>query len=1280
MDALSNLKQRLTQAKAGFSSLVGNALKSRSIQNLGAWKNILENNQLPEIAGAFKSPLPQNNLQRMGNAGVDIASTIVGGGMQGGYNISSAYGQTAKNRDYSKVPTGAKQVGKAALTLQGTRAPVAALGFAGFGGAIKAGGDILAGKSLSDALPSGLISGIESIPSSTTQAGAWAAINPITKQLLAPITSKLAPKPLENLGTYLNLAKNATSKKMQDTFFSLAAKTVTQGLEKAALESFTSMGIYGGVQPAKTLKERVKNILTYGIQGAVVGTAMKGAGYAYTYITKGPVGWKAEGIGQKISKDIKQFGQDERGGIQIASPGREKDVTKMLMEERADIEKQLSATTSTLQKMDLKRDLENIDDALVELKNSPQVMRTHFPVAPKPGTSTKNVMSFINPEGVEVPVEQTHLGAAQQLDVGKRGVEVNQSTLNSFLEKGNIRTVVTPTEANFEFIGEPSAKQISQMSVLAGNRKIYVDLTTPGKQPVSVEFNNGAELLSYFNSKLSRVSNAAPTVEELTTQFGKWESGDLRRQFDSALLHKDAETVKRLLPNIPEKYRDRFANEISAVTGETSKLGKEAGGIRFGAEVGGPQTGIPEGMKERSFIQTAKEAPIVPKEVKETIKGFYTPVSDQVRMDEARGRVFVNYQGTLDDFNKNQIPPQNIVATGEALIEKALKEGRNDDATKLIEDLAVKGTNLGQGVQTFAVFGRLTPEGMLNYAQKEINKSNTNKSSLDKVIGKITKRSDAKLTPEDTAYISDLMKRANEADNDEEKSAIVKKVLERIGSKIPWGASDVIDTYRYNNMLSNPLTHLRNAVNNLMQTFITRPATLAASGKPLEAAKYEIGALKSVPDGIDAFVTSLKEGRPLGKLDTATIKGLKPIQKPPLGKYNLPSDLMEASDQLFQKIISGGETARGATPEAAKSMAEYSLFRQDLNPAGQGPALNKIDTITKGAYKLREVGLGWFIPFIRTPMNVAKQWIEYSPAGVATIPGAGNQREQLGKALLGSTATLIGAHLALQGRVTWSAPTDPTAKQLFYDSGKKPYSVRIGDKWVPLQTFGVFAWALGIPAAIKHYTEDSRTALTDDTLTKITSIPMSLTGFWSNQTFVSGLGSFVDLARGTSGGITPANIAKNVAYVAGQMKPMAGLMRYVSTVIDPIYRDAGNVKEQLMSDVPELSKQLPAYEDITGQPSTRNISNYVAPYGMGQVPAGERGPSLEIAYTLRQTKLQMNAITTAAKNKKEALTKRLKNGTITEKQWVEESLKITEEFQKRMQELQKRNQSSSSLK
>lgn len=634
---------------------------------------------------------------------------------------------------------------------------------------------------------------------------------------------------------------------------------------------------------------------------------------------------------------------------------------------------------------------------------------------------------------------------------------------------------------------------------------------------------------------------------------------------------------------------------------------------------------IPEGEKERQFITTVREAEATAPKVAEQVQGTYRPTTNKEAVIFAKRTVKENY-----DFAKQRVfdEPLSLETNtiGQELMRTAQEQGRFNDAIEVAEHLAQKGTQTGQTVQAFSIWGKFTPEGMLKYLTREVNKANAKLGPLSKGVRRIFGKGKTNIDTNDAKAIDQFMRMANKSQTDEQSAYYVKKAMDVAAKKIPWGINDVIDTYRYNNMLSNPLTHLRNNVSNAIQTFITRPATLIAEGRPIQAVKYEINTLKAIPEALGAFRGSFKKGEQFRRLDVSLIEGEKQLRPPKImGVWNIPSELMEGSDRFFRTLIKSGEIAIGKSAKEAEALAEYSLFRQGLHPKDQGIVLSKIDDFTRGIYQLRKVGLGWSIPFLQTPMNVAKAWIEYSPVGVITTIGTSAKRTQMAKAIVGSVATLVGVDLAMQGRTTWSAPTDPLAKKLFYDSGKKPYSVKIGNKWVPMQTFGVYALALGLPAAYKHYQEDAPSALSDDQWMKLARTTGGIATLWSNQTFVSGLGAFVKIAQGDQDYTVP----KNIAFTLGQLKPMEGLIRYIATVVDPIFRQPKTFSQQMIADIPGLTKSLPAYETSTGGEARRNITNYIAPYAMGiETPESQSSAQL---FEDRKQQLQKNKLVSEEK-------------------------------------------------
>jgi len=460
--------------------------------------------------------------------------------------------------------------------------------------------------------------------------------------------------------------------------------------------------------------------------------------------------------------------------------------------------------------------------------------------------------------------------------------------------------------------------------------------------------------------------------------------------------------------------------------------------------------------------------------------------------------------------------------------------------------------------------------------------------------------------------------------------------------------SEVFTEYRYNNMLSSPRTLERNLISNIVQTIVTRPsvklteATIDAfiaplTGKAREAffkdvPKYYYGLLKSVPEAFEEFKAVMQDRRVFGQQDLKEVLGQMPTNKLP-GFMRIPSKVLESTDRFLQNLIAGGEVMAGKSNKEAARIAENSLFRSGLdvkNKKGQGRLLSGVDNVTSKIDSLRKLPGGtWFVPFLRTPMNFAKMWLEYSPAGLlgesainiakGEIPLStmARKKEQIAKMMIGSTITAYGAKLAWDGDTTWGAPSDPEAKKLFYASGRKPFSVRIGDRWLPMIYLGPWAFALALPAAIKYNHDESPNALTDSGMKKVAKNISALAQFYSQQTFMSGVGSFVDLINKEP----DTSIEKSLAFTVGQIIPFQGLVRYTSTITDDVYRKANGFLEALESGIPYMSKDLEPHTLPTGELSRRNIYSYLAPYDISQ-----HRQEFDNMFKLRNQELQSNSV------------------------------------------------------
>ena len=429
---------------------------------------------------------------------------------------------------------------------------------------------------------------------------------------------------------------------------------------------------------------------------------------------------------------------------------------------------------------------------------------------------------------------------------------------------------------------------------------------------------------------------------------------------------------------------------------------------------------------------------------------------------------------------------------------------------------------------------------------------------------------------------------------------------------------EIIDEYRYINLLSSPKTHIVNAFTNLLNAGVVNPITKLTSGVIdtfysgitrserlhyiSEVPAYYKGVFNSTGDAVSQAFDVLRGKqtiyRPdLNRIPTGT-KLLAPFQTIPR--------LLEAGDVFFRTLIIGGEkealalkyskqgtfidgAVQSSIDQIAKSKGEYYVFRQALDPSnesGQGIILSQIDKLTSSVYKLRDVpGVKWFIPFVQTPMNILKQGLEFSPLGVTTLVGNTNKIEQVAKATVGSMVFMGAGHIAAKGDSTWALPTDKKERDYFYASGRQPYSLKIGDKWYSYSRLGHVAYPIAMASALKYYFEQNPKAATQSNLEKATRLMGGLAGFFADQSYIEGVGNFVDAARGD-----PEAISKALTQVPSQLIPLASLQRWVADFVDPIFRKSARglseeaIIQNLAKGIPGLSRFLPAYKTpLTGE-------------------------------------------------------------------------------------------------
>jgi len=454
-------------------------------------------------------------------------------------------------------------------------------------------------------------------------------------------------------------------------------------------------------------------------------------------------------------------------------------------------------------------------------------------------------------------------------------------------------------------------------------------------------------------------------------------------------------------------------------------------------------------------------------------------------------------------------------------------------------------------------------------------------------------------------------------------------------------AMEWVDLVRYNSMLSSPKTHILNAIGgNLPNSLAIAPIQKAVEGGldwlratatgtqqerfAGEGAAYVANYFKGLREASTRFGEVLAGKRGFTDVDLRTIpianKGTAGLAVKTL---SVPTKLLEASDQFFTALVEAGEKGASAyrvkkggkvvgnADANAENTAAYRLFRQEPGAVEQGYILDAVDDLTRVIQMARDPErtgpvvstiAKFALPFVRTPTNIFKQGIEYSPLGFANLVGnkggkhmqlAGDTTEQLSKAIVGSAVFAGAATLLTSNRLTWAEPTGD-ARNDFRAAGMQPYSVKVGDTWLSYQKLPPgLAFPLAMTAAI-HNAEKERKA--DETTTAWVLASIGKYGdFLKDQSYAKGIGELINGEYGIEG------IASNYAQQFVPFRALGGwLARLTDDTQRKVNRDAGFIEQQvqlLMMNIPGLSQMVPERvdSDLNPIPNKDRVANAFSP-------------------------------------------------------------------------------------
>jgi hypothetical protein len=213
--------------------------------------------------------------------------------------------------------------------------------------------------------------------------------------------------------------------------------------------------------------------------------------------------------------------------------------------------------------------------------------------------------------------------------------------------------------------------------------------------------------------------------------------------------------------------------------------------------------------------------------------------------------------------------------------------------------------------------------------------------------------------------------------------------------------------------------------------------------------------------------------------------------------------------------------------------------------------------------------------------------------------------------------TAVGTTMAMLGQTTWTAPADKKERDLFYATGRKPFSIMVGDKWIPAWWMGPAAMAFLLPTAFKYYTADQRNALKEGAVEKTVDILAGTAHFIGSQSSVQSIGALFDVL----GGNQDPSFNRVMATSAEQFIPLSGLLRNAAKVLDPVFHKPDGFWQSVESTIPGLSQDVPVLHAPHGEVSARIPWNGAMPFEIGQ-----ENPAYEAQYAATGKAQQLKAL------------------------------------------------------
>ena len=609
---------------------------------------------------------------------------------------------------------------------------------------------------------------------------------------------------------------------------------------------------------------------------------------------------------------------------------------------------------------------------------------------------------------------------------------------------------------------------------------------------------------------------------------------------------------------------------------------------------------------------------------------YYDTITNEDSLNEAFSRLNENGETeTLNWFSRDSESATAVdVAEGWILLKQYADNNDSDGMVAIAKKLRDMGTKAGQTVQAFNIMARMTPEGMVKYAQSELMEA------YDRMIKNKTKKwieqhqKDFDLTPQETSAIMEIMKKVSTMPDGYEKRVELAKIQKIMTDKLPPERGAGIKSWMRISMLFNPKTQIRNVAGNAIIAPVNSFSDLFASMAD-KVIGSKTGYRTTGVTNIQKYVKGMKEGLYQSYNDFKQGINTRNIQgnrfeigegksfnnNTAIGKSlnrvdSLLSFMLDAGDRMFYEASFtnsiNNQLVLNNTTEVTQEMIDIAT-QEALSRTWQDN--NNYTRFVLNVRKMlnnvnvRGYGLGdVLIPFAKTPANLTKAIVDYSPAGLVNTLVKGKRLKNaietgqftpqmqhdfvqtLGKATVGTMLYVAGYALAKAGIVSGESDDDKDVRDFMKNTlGINSYSIKIGNKSFTYDWMQPIAAPLSIMANIVQKEDEDA-----NTLETILSSLDTAGNILLEQSFMESINTALNNNDGLASGVQEAIFDLPARAIPTFMKQIAdrvdGTQRTSFEYGKPLESAINSVKAK----IPFLSKTLAPSVDSMG----REIQKY----------------------------------------------------------------------------------------